>query len=1650
MEEHVSASQIQGLSDEELIVYDVGDSVEVRKKHKKTYYPGEVTKVLGHNRYNIKYKDGTIEDGVHSQYMKMLWGKDENPETSSQSSTSSVGNDRKYYTAAAPTPMIAPDSVMKRKLSMSKSLNNSFSASDSNIFSSINAPSIPGKIIGFTASGIISEPASPVKAPSTLQPFSPSSHSNNQHDDNNKKDFHYNIGNSVVYINNTLPYYSCVVLSYNERTKLYTLRASDECCTIYDKVPSICLSPINHRGNKVYQIGERVLSHFIKDVNWLAGYVTSYNENTQMYTVLFDNNVELESVAPNMTSFPQDILLQKFEIQDIVLTSYNCNSFQKGTILSKNEFDRYRIELENGAMFRNVHSSYIALPEIGDEETEYSINYPTVLSNEEELLKLYNTPFEYNDTVLGRYQEKDEWFKGKIVDKDIHNTIYKILYDDGESEYDMKPCNICHYVGFKQYQRGDRVLCEFQGKACLWCLATIWSDDFKNGTYKVMFDNGHLDSNIHISQICRIPQDKFNRTFQKDMKVLAKYDFGNDDYYSGIITAVNGNHYCISYEDGDHRDNIHASFIKPVEEISKDPIIEPSPVEVKQEEFDDLYLNPFKKDETVLAKLNEEKDGWYKGKILSRIGSSIYKIDFENGYKNIEVKSDNIKHFVRYSEIHEGDRILSEYIEDNQWYLATIWDLTAENNIYQIIYDNGELVNRDISKICSIISFDFIGKFENNLKVKSRTDFDDDNYLNGIIVGGKGDNYHIKFDTGVTKEYIHASFIKIGEGNLPFYKTSINSSHRMTIEQQNSVDNLPGESEMCETTIPFESYKSLDSPKHNSQIFKETKTFETQTSGPSIVMQTQTTPRLPPKVYSPRDHIIIDHIETQTEYETQQNMTQTGYENGVDVECSVDPNAFINEYAIQTSPRLYEETTFSENASQTSPLPEADSSDGEAQTLGYAPNINYGVQTAPPNFMVSRHNQTDDIKPLPRAKQNKPKRLEELPTVVADNTYEKFYNRAYNVDEVILGRYKGLDEWFKGKIVEKDEQLNTYKLFYDNGLDEINVDEENIRHYITVKNLQIDDRVLCQYSEGNKWYLGTIYKGKNEEDGTYKVMFDNGDVISQVSKRICKIPQEKLDKYELDMKVVSRIDFNDNNRYIGKIIRVQGDRYNIHFDNGKIKENIYGSLIYGELGANEDSISVYSSSSHKSLLVLTPKQQHIKAVQGIHNYSYSPNFSSTGGSNGSKSLSQSQQFQPAPGILVKTLEQEISSLKDTITSLNQRLIELESPYSDHSYPSRPQSAFGSHDSPSYTDNSYTTYSRTTNKMSGSSYTRPESASSYSSTSYTRPQTASSEQSSSENGTTTTGQSTTTYPTTTGVSTTTGQTSTTKQSAATTGTTATRQTTTITEGQTTTTGKTGTTATTTTTGVSTTTRPTTATTTTTTATSTTTGMLPPNYPYYYNPTQFVMMTPVSMSSATPSSVSMTSASTQQQQQQQLKAFKSPQSAFSQSTSPTQTTVSATGTTTTATNTTNAGPTFFVQSSPSSQPPPPGSVMVPIQCITPTPQLGPPMTPQYGSQFMQITPIKSNAQKSRESSLNRASPGSTGSVPVLATYVPSGVAFPLRPAAAKLLRGYDSDTSSTSSTTDDGSYSSRSSTSGSSYTTTSTVSTKLEDYTSSEED
>jgi len=87
--------------------------------------------------------------------------------------------------------------------------------------------------------------------------------------------------------------------------------------------------------------------------------------------------------------------------------------------------------------------------------------------------------------------------------------------------------------------------------------------------------------------------------------------------------------------------------------------------------------------------------------------------------------------------------------------------------------------------------------------------------------------------------------------------------------------------------------------------------------------------------------------------------------------------------------------------------------------------------------------------------------------------------------------------------------------------------------------VEIGDTVLAYWEQGKAYFIGTAVE---KADGGYRIVFEDGDRAV--------VPEAKIRKYDIKVgtKVIAL--WTDGKRYRGKVAKVVGRAFYIHYDDG--------------------------------------------------------------------------------------------------------------------------------------------------------------------------------------------------------------------------------------------------------------------------------------------------------------------------------------------------------------------------------------------------------------------------------------------------------------------------------------------------------------------
>lgn len=193
----------------------------------------------------------------------------------------------------------------------------------------------------------------------------------------------------------------------------------------------------------------------------------------------------------------------------------------------------------------------------------------------DKIRRIIDVSFQVGDIVEGNYRERGNFYKGKIS-SDKGDGTYDILYDDGESETDVrKECiriiNVSNdsslNVVVTNYDEGTKVEGNYRGSGT-WYHGKI-SNNRGDGFYDILYNDGESESRVASDCIRTIGNlvvesslDGIASNLETGMKVEANYR-GRGKYYPGKISNCYDNGmYEIKYDDGEVESSVGANMIR--------------------------------------------------------------------------------------------------------------------------------------------------------------------------------------------------------------------------------------------------------------------------------------------------------------------------------------------------------------------------------------------------------------------------------------------------------------------------------------------------------------------------------------------------------------------------------------------------------------------------------------------------------------------------------------------------------------------------------------------------------------------------------------------------------------------------------------------------------------------------------------------------------------------------------------------------------------------------------------------------------------------------------------------------------------------------------------------------------------------------------
>ena len=134
----------------------------------------------------------------------------------------------------------------------------------------------------------------------------------------------------------------------------------------------------------------------------------------------------------------------------------------------------------------------------------------------------------------------------------------------------------------------------------------------------------------------------------------------------------------------------------------------------------------------------------------------------------------------------------------------------------------------------------------------------------------------------------------------------------------------------------------------------------------------------------------------------------------------------------------------------------------------------------------------------------------------------------FSEGDKVEARYRGREKWYPGKI-DRDHCDGTYDILYDDGEKETKVQADLIRikpESSSSSDIKFSegDKVEARYRGSEKCYPGKI--DRDHCDGTYDIMYDDGDKEIRVHAYLIRIVSDFPSKFKVGENVIARLFIN--------------------------------------------------------------------------------------------------------------------------------------------------------------------------------------------------------------------------------------------------------------------------------------------------------------------------------------------------------------------------------------------------------------------------------------------------------------------------------------------------------------------------------------------
>ena len=230
----------------------------------------------------------------------------------------------------------------------------------------------------------------------------------------------------------------------------------------------------------------------------------------------------------------------------------------------------------------------------------------------------------------------------------------------------------------------------------------------------------------------------------------------------------------------------------------------------------------------------------------------------------------------------------------------------------------------------------------------------------------------------------------------------------------------------------------------------------------------------------------------------------------------------------------------------------------------------------------------------------------------------------YAVGSKVECRYKGKKRYYPGRVASYNS--GEYAIDYDDGEKESGVAEELIRVVEEAPapapaasgGFEAGTQVLARYKGKKKWYPGTVMK--RNDDGTYEIMYDDGDKESGVSADFVKAaevvasdeaapapaPAARAAKVFEKGTKIEALYKGKKNWYAGVVDRydAESETYDVTYDDGEVEKGVKQENIARAPGDSELEVGARIEAKYKGKKKYYPGKIARRGDNGTYDIAY--------------------------------------------------------------------------------------------------------------------------------------------------------------------------------------------------------------------------------------------------------------------------------------------------------------------------------------------------------------------------------------------------------------------------------------------------------------